>query len=204
MSLNAKLLRYGVWLACCYPLLSLASKIYHDALGANPVEAVERHFGLVTLILLCCTLSVTPLVQILRLPTLAILRRTLGLFSFFYACLHLLSYSWLDYSWDWQAIWQDMSKHRYVWIGMAAWLLMAALAASSNRWAMQGLKQDWKRLHRLIYLIALLAILHFVWLVKKDISEPMAYATVLLLLMLLRWSWLRQRLKKAIASHRPR
>lgn len=110
----------------------------------------------------------------------------LGLFSFFYASIHLMAYLWIDYMFDWSEISKDIIKHRYVLIGFAAWLLMLPLAITSTNRMIKKLKQNWKVLHRLVYLIAIFGVLHFFWLVKKDYSEPMIYACIVFALLLFR------------------
>jgi sulfoxide reductase heme-binding subunit YedZ len=189
----ANIKRCIFWL-CLWPLLSLTWDIYFDQLGANPVEKIERFLGLWALRFICLTLAITPLVILLKRPVLASYRRMLGLYSFFYASLHLLSYVWIDYMFDWADIWHDLSKHRYVYVGFSAWLLLVPLALTSNQRMMAKLKQHWKTLHKMVYLIAGLAVLHFIWLVKKDISEPLMYAGIVLLLLSLRLPWLKARL----------
>nr|WP_317615588.1 ferric reductase-like transmembrane domain-containing protein [Candidatus Methylopumilus rimovensis] len=113
-------------------------------------------------------------------------RRMLGLFTFFYATVHLLCYIGLDYHFAWIDIKNDIIKHRYVLVGFLGWLLLLPLAITSSDKMMRKLKFNWKRLHRLIYLIAILGVLHFLWLVKKDITEPLIYAFIIFILFLLR------------------
>lgn len=110
----------------------------------------------------------------------------LGLFTFFYATVHLLCYIGLDYHFAWIDIKDDIIKHRYVLIGFSGWLLLLPLAITSSDEMKRKLKSNWKRLHRLIYLIAILGVLHFLWLVKKDITEPLIYASIIFILFLLR------------------
>lgn len=201
---NIATLRRLIWLLCLIPLAILIGDVIEDQLGANPVERIERHLGLWTLIFICLTLSITPLVTISKLNNLIVLRRTFGLYSFFYACLHLLAYLWVDYMWEWRDIWHDVSKHRYVYIGFAAWLLMLPLALTSNQRMIRKLRQNWKRLHRLIYLIAIFAVLHFFWLTKKDFSEPTIYALIVACLLSMRSSMAKKVVllfKQIIARH---
>ncbi len=198
----ANIKRCIFWL-CLWPLFSLTWDIYFDQLGANPVEKIERFLGLWALRFICLTLAITPLVIVLKRPVLASYRRMLGLYSFFYASLHLLSYVWIDYMFDWAEIWHDLSKHRYVYVGFSAWLLLVPLALTSNQRMMARLKQHWKTLHKIVYLIAGLAVLHFIWLVKKDISEPLMYAGIVWLLLSLRLPWLKARLIRLKAKRHP-
>ncbi len=152
----------------------------------HPVEFIERHFGKWALIFLCLTLSMTPLRRITHMNQWILYRRMLGLFTFFYATVHLLCYIGLDYHFAWIDIKNDIIKHRYVLVGFLGWLLLLPLAITSSEKMMRRLKSKWKRLHRLIYLIAVLGVLHFAWLVKKDITEPLIYALIVLILFLLR------------------
>lgn len=186
------ILRKLIWIACLIPLEILIDDVFYEQLGANPVEKIERHLGLWTLIFICITLSVSPIVKITKQTSLIVLRRTFGLYSFFYACLHLLAYVWVDYSFDWGDMWHDLYKHRYVYIGFSAWLMMIPLACTSNKTMIIRLKQNWKRLHSLIYLIAIFALLHFFWLTKKDYSEPWIYTSIVSMLLILRLRWVQK------------
>lgn len=168
------------------PLLRLFWLAATDGLGANPVEFVIRSLGTWTLVFLLATLSVTPLRLVFGVKRLMPLRRMLGLFSFFYLCLHLLAYAGLDQWFDWQAITHDIAKHPYVLVGFAAFVLMVPLAATSNQAMIRRLRQRWQTLHRLVYLIAILGMTHYWWLVKKDVREPLIYAAVLFVLLAIR------------------
>lgn len=128
----------------------------------------------------------TPLRNITHMNQWILYRRMLGLFTFFYATVHLLCYIGLDYHFAWIDIKNDIIKHRYVLVGFLGWLLLLPLAITSSDKMMRKLKFNWKRLHRLIYLIAILGVLHFLWLVKKDITEPLIYAFIIFILFLLR------------------
>jgi len=162
-----------------------------DALGANPVEFVTRSTGTWTLVMLCATLSVTPLRKITGLNELARVRRMLGLFTFFYACLHLATYVWLDQWFDAGAILKDVLKRPFITVGMAAFLAMLPLAATSTQAMMRRLGRRWAQLHRLVYAIAPLAVLHFWWhkAGKNDIAEPAVYAAVVAVLLGMRLWW---------------
>jgi sulfoxide reductase heme-binding subunit YedZ len=128
----------------------------------------------------------TPLRKITHINQWILYRRMLGLFTFFYASIHLLCYIGLDYQFAWVDIKNDIIKHRYVLVGFLGWLLLLPLAITSSDNMMRKLKSNWKKIHRLIYLIAILGVLHFVWLVKKDVTEPLIYAAIILVLFLLR------------------
>ena len=186
MKLNQIYIKRLIFIISLWPILSLSVAIFLNNLGANPVEFIERHFGKWTLIFLCLTLSMTPLRRITHMNQWILNRRMLGLFTFFYATVHLLCYIGLDYHFAWIDIKNDIIKHRYVLVGFLGWLLLLPLAITSSDKMMRKLKFNWKRLHRLIYLIAILGVLHFLWLVKKDITEPLIYAFIIFILFLLR------------------
>lgn len=186
MKLNQIYIKRLIFIISLWPILSLSVAIFLNNLGANPVEFIERHFGKWALIFLCLTLSMTPLRSITHMNQWILYRRMLGLFTFFYATVHLLCYIGLDYHFAWIDIKNDIIKHRYVLVGFIGWLLLLPLAITSSDKMMRKLKFNWKRLHRLIYLIAILGVLHFLWLVKKDITEPLIYAFIIFILFLLR------------------
>jgi len=175
-----------IFIASLWPILSIGIDIFQNNLGANPVEFIERHFGKWTLIFLCLTLSMTPLRRITKINQWILYRRMLGLFVFFYASIHLICYIGLDYQFAWIDIKNDIIKHRYVLVGFLAWLLLLPLAITSSDKMIRKLKVNWKLLHRLIYVIAILGVLHFIWLVKKDITEPLIYAAIVSILLILR------------------
>lgn len=180
------LIKRILFIICLFPIYSIAYSIYKDALGANPVEYLERHFGKWTLIFLCLTLSITPIRNLTKNPIWTIYRRMLGLFVFFYATVHLMVYLLIDYQLVLDDIAQDILKHRYVLIGFLAWVLLLPLAFTSTNRMIQRLKRRWKTLHSLIYLIAILGVLHFFWLVKKDITEPIIYTIIIVTLLMTR------------------
>ena len=186
MKLNQIYIKRLIFIISLWPILSLSVAIFLNNLGANPVEFIERHFGKWALIFLCLTLSMTPLRRITHMNQWILYRRMLGLFTFFYATVHLLCYIGLDYHFAWIDIKNDIIKHRYVLVGFLGWLLLLPLAITSSDKMMRKLKFNWKRLHHLIYLIAILGVLHFLWLVKKDITEPLIYAFIIFILFLLR------------------
>jgi sulfoxide reductase heme-binding subunit YedZ len=186
-------LKILVFALCLAPLGRLAWLGSSHGLGANPIEFVTRSLGTWALSFLLITLMVTPLRHISGSAKPQRLRRMLGLYAFFYALLHLLSYLWLDQFFDWAAIWKDIVKRPFITAGMMAFLLLAPLAATSFNRAIRLLKRNWQRLHRLVYPASILAVLHYFWLVKLDIRQPTIYA--LILAMLLGW-----RLWRAVAS----
>ena len=176
-------IKSAIFLLCLVPLVRLVWLGVNDGLGANPVEFVERSTGFWALFILLATLSLTPVRLLWGVSWQLQLRRMVGLMMFFYACLHITAYLWLDYGFDWADIIKDILKHPYVLVGAAAYLLTVPLAVTSNQYMMQVLRQHWKQLHMSVYLIATLGVVHFLWLVKKDIREPLFYALVLAVLL---------------------
>lgn len=185
-----------VFVACLVPLARLVMLGVADDLGANPVEFVTRSTGTWTLVMLCVTLAITPLRRITGWNALIRLRRMLGLFAFFYGCLHFTTYVWLDQFFDWFAIVADVVKRPFITAGFAAFLLMTPLAATSTNAMVRRLGRRWSELHRLVYAVAMLGVLHFWWhkSAKNDLGEPLAYAAVVALLLGWRvWARLRER-----------
>lgn len=170
-----------------------------DQLGADPMRYLEQALGLWALRFLIATLAVTPLRQLFRINLLRY-RRAIGLLAFYYAVLHLLTYLVLDQGLDWEAIWADIVKRPYITIGMATFLLLVPLAATSNNAAIRRMGgQAWARLHRLVYLAAIGAALHFVLVVKSWPPEPLVYAAIVAVLLVYR---LAKRLVEKPASRR--
>jgi sulfoxide reductase heme-binding subunit YedZ len=174
------LLKVVVWILCLSPVSWLAWKATHDLLGANPLSEITLSTGHWTLYLLLITLAISPLRKVTRLNWLIRFRRLVGLFAFFYGCLHLMTYLWFDKFFDVQEIVKDIYKRPFITAGMTAWILMFPLAltstASSIRWL--GGKR-WQILHRLIYASAIAGVVHFWWLVKRDLTRPEILATIL-------------------------
>lgn len=168
------------------PLAWLVFALFTDRLGANPIEEITHFTGEVALYLLLITLSVTPLRRLFGFNRLVRYRRMLGLFSFFYASMHFLSYFVLDQFFDFAEIGRDILKRPYITIGFTAFILLIPLAVTSTDNMLRRLGKHWKTLHRLVYVCATLAILHFLWQVKADTREPLIFATVLVILLLLR------------------
>jgi methionine sulfoxide reductase heme-binding subunit len=178
--------RAVVFLLALVPLAAVTLRGAVGALGANPVEEILRSLGTWTLVLLLVTLAVTPLRWLTGWNWLARLRRMLGLFAFSYACLHLAAFVWLDHWFDWPEIVADVLKRPYLSFGFAAFVLMLPLAATSTDAMVRRLGgRQWQRLHRVVYLVAGLGVLHFWYhkLAKNDLSQPMIYAAVLGLLL---------------------
>jgi len=175
-------LRGAVFLAALVPLASLILSGFKGALGANPVETIVRTLGTWTLVLLLITLSVTPLRWLTGWNWLLRLRRMLGLFAFFYAMLHVTAFVWLDHWFEWADIVADVVKRPYLTFGFVAVVLMIPLALTSTNAMVRRLGgRNWQRLHRLVYAIGVLGVLHYWYhkLAKNDLAEPMIYAAVL-------------------------
>jgi len=183
-----------IWVFAFIPILRLVWLGVNDDLTANPVEFVERSTGTWALVFLLLSLSMTPIRLLTKQVWQIQLRRLLGLWMFAYACLHITTYVWLDYGFVWADIAKDIIKHPYVIVGFTAYLLTIPLALTSNSAMIKRLKSKWKTLHQAVYLISILVILHFWWLVKKDVTEPFYYAAVLCILLGIRAYY------KAIAS----
>ena len=165
------------------PLAWLGGQIWQDQLGANPAEALIRATGDWTLRSLCVVLAVTPLRQLLAWPELVRFRRMLGLLTFAYACLHLLCYAWFDMGFEWGDIVQDIAKRPFILLGFSAFLILLALASTSfNRAIRQLGARRWQALHRAVYAVAVLAILHFWWMRagKQNFAEVLVYAAILI------------------------
>lgn len=183
-------LKAALFLLCLAPLAGLIQGIVSDSLGANPIEAVTRSLGDWALRFLLITLAVTPLRRLSGLNWLLRLRRMLGLYAFFYALLHVLSYAWLDQFFDWGDILKDIVKRPFITFGFAAFVLLIPLAATSNNAMIKRLGgRRWQWLHRTVYAIAVFGVLHFWWMVKLDITQPAIYAAVLSLLLGMRLYW---------------
>lgn len=158
---------------------------FTNGLTANPVEFLTRSSGTWTLVCLLVTLAITPLRRLTGQPALVRLRRMCGLFAFLYGAMHFMAWVWWDRGLDPAAMLQDIGERPFITVGFAAFVLMTALAATSTQWAMRKLGRRWQQLHRAIYLIGLLAILHYWWhkAGKNDLSQPALYAAVLALLL---------------------
>ncbi len=179
-----------LFVLCLVPLAWLVWDGVTNNLGANPVETVRRYTGDWTLRFLLIALTVTPLRRLTGWHVVVRLRRMLGLFAFFYACLHFVSYIWLDQFFMWDAIIEDIVDRPYITVGVASFLLLIPLAVTSTNGMARRLGgRRWQRLHQLVYLIAVLGVIHFLWLVKSDISEPVIYGAILALLLGFRLFW---------------
>jgi sulfoxide reductase heme-binding subunit YedZ len=196
-----------VFLACLAPLAHLSWKGYSGNLGANPIEVITHSTGDWTLIFLLVTLSVTPLRKLTRQPWLIRFRRMFGLFAFFYGALHFVTYIWLDKFFDLQEMLADVAKRRFITAGFTAFLLLIPLAiTSTSGWIRRLGGKRWQALHRLIYISAVAGVIHYIWLVKADLTKPLRYGLVLGLLLgyrVITWAVPRARAKRpAVVSSR--
>jgi sulfoxide reductase heme-binding subunit YedZ len=180
------ILRILVHIACWIPLAVLFWDFFHNHLTANPIQEATFRTGKTALILLLLSLLCTPLNTLFGMKWALPLRRPLGLYAFFYVCMHLLIFALVDYGLDWQLINEAIVEKRYVLVGFSAFLLLVPLAITSTRGWQRRLGKRWKKLHMLVYIVAPLVIVHFVWLVKSDVREPLAYGAVVVALLLLR------------------
>ena len=175
------------FLLVCLPMMRLVLLAYRDALGANPIEALTRATGWWSLVFLLITLLVTPLRRVLQWPWLLRMRRTLGLSAFFYALAHFITFIWFDHWFDWMAMFTDVIKRPFITMGFSAFVVLLPLALTSNNYMTRKLgAQRWQRLHRLAYLAPVIAVIHYWWLVKADVREPLYFAIVLALLLVWR------------------
>lgn len=179
--------KVALFLLCLSPLGYLGLRAYRGELTANPVEFVQHFTGDWTLRLLLITLSVTPLRKLLMLPDLIRFRRMLGLFAFFYVCLHFLTYIGPDQSFDLAGMWKDVVKRPFVTVGFLGFVLLIPLALTSTKgWIRRLGGKRWQALHRLIYVTALCGVIHYYWLVKSDHRLPLLYGAILAVLLLYR------------------
>jgi sulfoxide reductase heme-binding subunit YedZ len=172
-----------LFLICLIPFGQLAYGAYIDDLSANPIEFITRFTGSWALIILIASLAVTPVRRITGWNELIKFRRMLGLFAFFYALMHFSTYLVLDHFFDFRAIGKDILKRPYVTAGFTAFVLMVPLAVTSTATMIRRLGKRWQQLHRLVYIAAIAGVIHFYWLVKADISRPVQYGGVLVLLL---------------------
>lgn len=176
--------KIAVFLACLVPLGLLGWDAYTQNLGANPIEKITHATGDWTLRFLLITLSITPLRKLLQFPNLIRFRRMLGLYAFFYGCLHFLTYVWLDKFFNLQEMIADIEKRKFITIGLTAFTLLIPLAITSTRgWIRRLRGKRWQMLHRLIYVSAICGVIHYLWLVKADIRKPLEYAIILAVLL---------------------
>ncbi|MCL2657272.1 MAG: sulfoxide reductase heme-binding subunit YedZ [Betaproteobacteria bacterium] len=190
-----------LFICCLLPCALYLWKFFQDALGANPIEAITHASGKWTLRFLLLTLAITPLRKLTGWHWLIRLRRMFGLFTFFYACLHATTYFWLDQFFDWHGIAKDILKRPFITVGFAAFVLLIPLAATSSNAMVRRLGgRRWQSLHRSVYAIGILAILHYWWLVKRDITAPFGYGLILVALLGARAWWREQERRRQLAT----
>ena len=176
----------SVFVLSTIPFFLITYKIFFNKLGPEPVKEITHFTGEWTLIFICLTLSMSPLKRFTNFIFWVKIRRMLGLFVFFYATLHLLTYVVIDYRFDWQQITDDVIKKKYIFIGFASWVLLIPLALTSSQKMIIVLKHNWKKLHKLIYVIAIFGSLHYIWLSKTIFFKPMLYFVIITVLLILR------------------
>jgi sulfoxide reductase heme-binding subunit YedZ len=197
-------IKAALFVVCLMPLGLLIWRGFSGGLSANPIEFITHTTGWWTLAFLMITLSVTPARRMLDLPWLLRFRRMLGLYAFFYASLHFLTWLVVDQFFDWNAIVKDIVKRPYITVGFSAFVLLWPLAATSTNAMVRRLGAvRWQALHRLIYLIAILGVIHFWWLVKKDIREPALFAVILAVLLGVRvvFAWRKRVVTASARAH---
>ena len=193
-------IKAGLFVLCLVPFTRLVYGAVDNTLGTNPIETLTRSTGWWTLFLLMATLSVTPLRRLAGMSWLTRLRRMLGLFAFFYALLHFTTFVWFDHWFDVIEIVKDVIKRPFVTVGFGSFLLLLPLVITSNNAMVRRLGRNWQRLHRSVYAISILGVLHYWWLVKRDLTEPVIFASTLALLLGARLAW---RFREARPATRP-
>lgn len=188
-------LKSVVWSVALSPLLLLLYRFLTNGLGANPISYATNLLGDTTLRLLLASLALTPLRILFGIAWQMSLRRLLGLFAFFYVCLHFTVWIAVDHVFEWGELAPDIVKRPYITVGMLALTLLVPLAGTSTSGMVKRLGgKNWRRLHRLVYLIGLLGVLHYLWLVKKGVTDPYLYAAILAVLLGIRlWDWARRK-----------
>ncbi len=187
-------LRIAAHIGCLIPFIVLIWDFTNDNLTVNPIQEATFRTGKTALILLTLALACTPANTLFGLKQVLPLRRPVGLYAFFYVCIHLLIFAAVDYGLDWELIQEAIVEKRYVLVGFTAFLLLLPLAITSTKGWMRRLGKNWKKLHRLVYIAVPLVVVHFLWLVKSDIREPLAYGAVVAGLLLLRTPAIRRAL----------
>lgn len=193
-------LRVTVHVASILPLAILIWDFTSGRLSVNPIEDITSRTGTYALIWLILSLACTPINMLTSFKPVMTLRRPLGLYAFMYVCLHLLTFTGLDYGFNLNAIGQTIVEKRYILVGFFAFLLLLPLAITSTKWWQRKLGRYWRQLHRLVYVAAVFGILHYVWLVKSDIREPLLYGAALAVLLVLRTPYIKNLIKKVRTS----
>jgi sulfoxide reductase heme-binding subunit YedZ len=193
--LASKWTKIPVFALCLVPVAMLLWRYYQNDLTANPIEFITHTTGDWTIRFLVITLAITPVRKLLKLPALIKYRRMMGLFAFFYVCLHFTTYIYLDKYFDMHEIWLDVLKRRFITVGFAAFVLLIPLAITSTAgWIRRIGGKRWQWLHRVTYICAILGVIHYYWLVKSDVRKPLMYAAMVAVLLAYRLIvWLRAR-----------
>lgn len=176
---NSVVFKPSVFILCFLPIANLIWSGFNQGLGANPAETIIRSLGDWALYFLLFTLAVTPLRKLFGFNILMRVRRMLGLFVFFYVCLHLTAYIWFDQFFDWNEILKDIIKRPFITLGFATFLLLLPLVLTSTNKMMKRLKKRWKTLHQLVYLISIMGTVHYFWMTRADFRQPTLVAIIL-------------------------
>jgi sulfoxide reductase heme-binding subunit YedZ len=200
--LTSKWTKVAVFLICLIPFIELVWRVFTNRLGANPVEFLQHATGDWTLRFLVFTLCITPFRKLFKLPDLIRFRRMLGLFAFFYVCLHFLTYLGPDQAFDLAAMWKDVAKRPFITVGFLGFVLLIPLALTSTAgWIRRLGGKRWQMLHRAIYVTAICGVIHYYWLVKSDVRKPVFYGVLVSLLLVWRVAdWLVKRGKQVTAK----
>lgn len=183
MNWLSKHLRKSTIIVCLLPLFFLGVDVVLDNLGSNPIQALHIRLGDWSLRFLCITLAITPIQTITRWRSMTEYRQLFGLFTFFYASLHLLVYLLVDHNFMWSLIITDIIESPYIWLGVFAYIVIFLLGVTSSKFAMKKLGKNWKKLHRWIYLASITSVIHYFWQLKGNLAEPLFYAVILFLLL---------------------
>jgi sulfoxide reductase heme-binding subunit YedZ len=198
-TIDTRYVRPVLFVLCLLPAVVLISSIAAGDLGANPLEAIRDSTGIWTLRFLLMTLTITPLRRLTKWHSVIKIRRMLGLFAFFYAMLHFVSYVWLDQFFDFSEMARDLTKRPFIMAGYAGFVVLVPLAVTSTpKWIVRLGGERWQLLHRLIYVSAAAGVLHYIWRLKLDVSRPVIYGVVLGILMMLRMYYLFDSKKRLI------
>jgi methionine sulfoxide reductase heme-binding subunit len=197
--LTSKWTKVVVFVACLIPLASLVWRGFHNDLSADPITFITHRTGDWILRFLIITLAITPLRKLLHLPQLIRFRRMMGLFAFFYVCLHFTTWIWLDHNFAWAELWKDVLKRPFITVGFTGFILLIPLAVTSTAgWIRRLGGKRWQMLHRLVYVTAVCGVIHYYWLVKSDVREPIFYGSLVAILLAWRLAdWLIRRRGKA-------
>ena len=181
-----KLLRVAMHAIALFPLAWLLFDYWFGLLGPEPIRAITLRTGKAAIILLVLSLACTPANILFGWKYALTMRKPLGLYGFMYVCLHLLTFVWLDYAFTIPLIVEEIVARRYALVGFIAFLLLVPLALTSNKYSMKKLGKNWKKLHTLVYLIAVLAVVHYIWLVKNAYTQPLIFGTIVAALLIIR------------------